>query len=345
MRSLLWILLFLMPSLAIQAQISCSEKLIQALALYDKGQLDEAIALASSCTEAENTNDRWQAHRLLCLSYLASNKLSEARNSAEAMLNINPAYRPNALKDPVDLIRLLSTITVIPRFSLGLSVSAGSNLSLLSVPQSYVLGNYSKNYDQRNGLQIGTSLGFHLAPAWMLSAKIVASTHFFDVQFAPENWEMYIRERLTYVDLPLAARYIVNPTDRVRFFAEAGPYASYLLYANNDMRAESTGNIDHRFELNRVDVRDRRNPWNWGLNTGLGVYYKLASGQASFQTNYFHSLKQINKEGTRYSYGDQMYTYLYVDDDIYLNNLSFSFGYDLFLDYRVYHKRKGNDQK
>jgi hypothetical protein len=71
-----------------------------------------------------------QAYRLLAMAYLVNNDKENAQDAVAKMLNLNPTYRPSKLKDPVELIKLISGITVIPKFTLSLAVSAGTNTSL-----------------------------------------------------------------------------------------------------------------------------------------------------------------------------------------------------------------------
>lgn len=338
---LILLLIFGLFQLQVAAQQDCAELLSRANGMYEAGQIAEVINLVSSCAQSGSEKDRWQAYRLLSLAHLANSQRMEARTAAIGMLEINPSYRSTRLNDPVEFSNLLQSINVIPRFALGLAVSAGTNRSFLQIPASYVLGDYSKKYSARSGYQLGSSLSYYLSPVWMLSYSALLTTKGYTMDFEPAGWTSRETEQLTYLESPFSVRYILNPNSRLRPFAQAGLFGGYLLGDYVQLRAESAIYENRILELEKADVLNRRNRFNWGFMAGLGAFYKLNEGQICVQLNYFQSMRQINKPEERYSNIDQMYNYFLVDDDMYIHNLSVSVGYDMILNYRVF-KPKGN---
>ncbi len=94
-----------------QAQETCAEKLVKANTYFELGRFGEAIRLAKTCaTPSNKVSERWQAYRILAMAYIINNQLDSGRWAAENMLELNPTYKPSALKYPKNFITLLSTI-------------------------------------------------------------------------------------------------------------------------------------------------------------------------------------------------------------------------------------------
>ncbi|MBI1307392.1 MAG: outer membrane beta-barrel protein [Bacteroidetes bacterium] len=341
-----WYSAFLLFALATQlyAQETCTEKLVNANDLYDQGQFTEAMNLANGCTTSDKPADQWQAYRILSLSYLALNQMQEARESAINLLNIYPGYKSNSFNDPVEFTKLLSTITVIPKFSIGLGLTGSPfSAAIPRVSKSYVLGNYEKNYSVKNAFQFGFPFSYYLNPNIAINASLLASVNNFGIDYTPDNWKVSVTEQMTYLNLPLRLHYFLKPTSRLRYFLSAGAYAGYLLYDKNTFKAEDTYNREKRekYELTRLNILERRNRINYGATVGIGLDYKIFSNaRINLQYNYYRSFRQINKPETRYDNIDQMYVYYYVDDDITVHNAVVSIGYSYFPSYRVFSKSK-----
>jgi hypothetical protein len=328
-------LLFLSLGTLINAQ-SCLENLFKANKFLDAGNIDQCISLVTPCCDISNDESvRWQAYRLKSISYILKGKTDSAKIAAENMLDINPTYTTNLLKDPKEFINLVKSVVVIPKFTIGLAFSAGSNTSFPEISKGYVVSDYTKTYTSRSGLQFGTNLGFYLNPSWVVELGIISTTKKFDINFPFNNWKVSVKEKLNYLDVPLSVKYIIMPKNKLRFFAQAGVFSGYLLYAYNDFKSTYIPQ-QQDYTLTKLNIIDRRNRWNFGLIGGLGAYYKLKTGHMSVYANYFRSFTKINKAEKRYEYPEQIFTYYFVDDDITLHNISLSLGYTHYLNYKVY---------
>jgi len=329
------ILLFLFFGQFANAQ-SCLENLFKANKFLDAGNTDQCIALVTPCCDKANEESvRWQAYRLKSISYILKGYTDSAKIAAENMLDINPTYTTNLLKDPKEFINLVKSVVVIPKFTIGLAFSAGTNWSFPSIDKGYVVSDYTKTYTSRSGLQFGTNLGFYLNPSLVLELGIISTTKKFEIDYAFNNWKVSVKEKLNYIDAPLSVKYIFKPRNKLRLFAQAGVFTGYLLYGYNDFKSTYIPQ-EQDYTLTKLNIIDRRNRWNFGLIGGLGAYYKLKKGHVSVQANYFRSFSKINKEEKRYEYPEQIFTYYYVDDDITLHNISLSLGYTHYLNYKVY---------
>jgi hypothetical protein len=325
---------------SVKAQ-TCLENLYTANKLLDIGKTNECITLLMPCSKASNDESiQWQAYRLLAMAHLINGNSDSSKYYAENMLDINPTYKPNLLKDPKDFINLLNSIVVIPKFTLGIAFSVGSNLTLANIPKGYVVSDYSKTYTtSNNSFQFGTSIGFQLNPKLAMEMGILATRKKYEIDYSFSNWVVNVKEKLTYIDIPLTVKYFVNPKSKLRGYVQGGLFGGYLIYASNDFKSQNTAS-EQQFNLTKLNSLDRRNRFNIGLTGGIGAYYKINTGTVSVNANYYHSFSNITKTDTRYNYPEQIYTYYYVDDDIILHNLALSLGYVHNLNYKVYRTKK-----
>jgi hypothetical protein len=296
--------------------------------------------LIQPCSNASNDGSvRWQAYRLMSLSYILKGNNDSSRIAAELMLDINPTYKPDLRADPAEFISLLKRIVVIPKFTLGISVSLGTNTTFPDISTSYVVADYLKTYKAKTGYQFGTNIGFYLSPKVSLDLGLLATSKGYDISYSFTDWNIKVNERLTYLDIPFIVKYHIKLQDKWRLFLQGGGYAGYLLYAQNNFSATYVPQ-QQTTELSKLSSIERRNRNNFGLVGGLGFSYSMKQGIFSLQANYYKSLSPIVKSEGRYLYNEQIYTFFYLDDDITLNNLAISAGYNFNLNYAVYKHNK-----
>ncbi|MFT5513013.1 MAG: hypothetical protein ACI8SE_001413, partial [Bacteroidia bacterium] len=78
-----------------------------------------------------------------------------------------------------------------------------------------------------------------------------------------------------------------------------------------------------------------RNKIALGGILGLGLNIKQGNGHISVDARYNRSFTSITKTSNRYENATLIYDYLYLDDDILLDNLSFTVGYHFYINYAV----------
>lgn len=159
------------------AQETCAEKLVKANTLFEQGRIEEAIILSKPCASKSNDlTSRWQAYRMMAMAYLAIQQNEEARKAAEEMLELNPTYQSNLRNDPGEFIALLKSISVIPKFSLGLAFSAGANYTYPFVTATYTGAAYLKKYTVKQSYQFGAVAGYNFNKVLSLQLGMMAST-------------------------------------------------------------------------------------------------------------------------------------------------------------------------
>jgi hypothetical protein len=321
------------------AQDNCGGAVINAKTLYEQGKLREVIAELKPClTRSFDRTNLWQGYKLLALSYLALNDPDNARKSAEDMLEINPQYTPSRLKDPKDFIDLVNSITVIPKFSLGLSASFGVNNSFLEIGTPYSISDYTKTYITKPGLQFGALGGYNLNQYLDIGLGIYGSGKNYDIIYSTNGYDVTLNEKLWYLEVPLILKYTFG-RGRLRPYIEAGAYLGSLLSANSDFNSTYTATGD-KLSDNNVSTDDRRNKINYGLIGGGGLTYKVGPGHFALDIRYCYGLTNIVNGANRYADENIYFKYYYLDDDLKISNSLISIGYVYYLNYKVMRKKK-----
>jgi tetratricopeptide (TPR) repeat protein len=317
------------------AQESCTEKLYRANNLYEKGKIQEAIEIASTCTSSENVTDQWQAYHLLAMAYLADNKPGDARKAAEKMLEINPTYEPSKLKDPAELIRLLKSIKVIPKFSMGLAATVGGNITYPRVTATYNGANYKKTYSSKGSWQMGIIIGYNMNEIISLHTGLIATSKKIGVSYQVGDNNISINENMTYLDVPLFARFTTLPIKGIRFFGDAGIYTGRLTSSKSDF-SRQVKNTDETFTEDNLNSENRRNKWEYGSILGGGAVVKLGKVNVAIDAKYYiAAFYNMTNEDNRYKNENLFYSYYFIDDDTRLNNLAISLSLVYNVSYRV----------
>jgi hypothetical protein len=162
-----------------------------------------------------------------------------------------------------------------------------------------VEADYSGQGGQREGMQPITEMPAGVFPDGMLPPGTYLYADF-------DN-----KSVLTYLEVPLTARYALRSTRKWRCFVEGGPYAGFLLAAEQRTRgtaqlyadaggtqASLGGSPLPELSLDaNTDVKDDLNGMNWGLVAGAGVAYSVgASARMYFNVRGQYGVVALQKD-------------------------------------------------
>ena len=312
----------------------CSEILSKATSYYDAGQFKQCIETAQTCLDQGDEADQWKSLRVLTMAYLASDQNEDARETAIALLEINPTYKPSRLTDPQDYVKLINSIEVIPKFSLGLGIPLGATWTYPNVSEAYFTTEQTKTYTGKLGFSIGVSSSYFITNAQSIEIGINLTTKRYDLDHSIENWNLTANENLAYINIPVLWRYNYDIKTRIKPFLQLGAYGGLLAFGDNSFYAtyvpDGTG-----YTLEHMNSTPRRNTVDYGLVGGLGISYKLNNGflDAYFCVN--RSFNNITRPDARYDFNELQYSYFYIDDNMTLSTATVGIGYRQVLNYKV----------
>ncbi|MBI1221690.1 MAG: outer membrane beta-barrel protein [Bacteroidetes bacterium] len=313
----------------------CQMILDQARQHYGLGHFSEALNVMKTChPDKSDPQLQWQVARMEALCYLALKETEKAKKAGIRMLELNPRYEPNNLDDPAELIRLLESIPVISRFSIGLNFSPWTNCSFPEIRSVYTLNDMDKTYTGKNGYLLGLKGIYNINQHFGFQLSANALQKQYDLKYHFDQWSFQMKESSTYLNTPLVLNYTINPGKKLRFYGNLGVYSSYLLQGESSFSANNS-EFQKSYSIEKVSTLTRRNKWDYGLNGGLGMVYAQRNGQLSLEVAYMHSLKNINNTQTRYEFTRLMGDYFYLEDDLRLHYLSLQLSYVQYLNFRV----------
>jgi hypothetical protein len=332
-QSLLSLVFCLCCTSTLFAQQSCQDKLLEAAKSYNVGNIANTIELASSCVLSEDVSDQWQAYRLLAMSHLANQQKEKALAAAENMLERYPLYEPNLLEDPKDFTTLLKEINLIPKFSLGLNVNYGVNWSNPVVTGSYTPAPYDeKRYSSKGGYQFGIVIGYNISERHSLDFSLINRSRKYGMSYSVFGSDYQIDETVKSIDFPLMYSYTFFPRKRLRASVSGGAFASTLINSFNDLQLN---NPEESREIKHYSSMVRRNTFQYGICGGVSLIYKLKKAHISANATYYRNLSNLTLESGRYDNPTLIYDFFYLDDDLQLDNIAVSFGYHLYLNYKI----------
>jgi len=297
-----------------------------------------ALDTLKHCAEGQESDIVLNTHRLRTLSHLGLSEQELARNEAIKLLKLDPIYKPSILNDPTEFVRLINSITVLPKFSFGLSFSAGTNLTTPRVEKVFsAIEHTSRTYEGKGSYIFGISGLYQFNDVLALKMGLLVSSNKYEVDYPSENLKLNLKESLTYGMVPLGLRYSPKLKSSIRPFAQIGLTNSLLVGTNSSYFSDHLW-FEETNKLERVSSNDRRNKFIYSLDVGLGAVKALGPGLISVEMNYMRSMRLANKGSARFNNPTLSSSYFHLDDDFYLDNLSFVLGYSVILNYQVLEK-------
>ena len=334
MKTIFQLLILLAMSLDLYAQETCTEKLYRASILYDKGQIKEAINIALRCTNEQNLSERWQAYRLLALCHIVNQKNNEARKYVQKMMEINPTYQISSTKDPLELAQMIKSFKIIPKFTAGLALNVGGNITMPNLKGTFNGADYQKKYTANNSWQMGLSLGYNLNEIISINSGLLVSNKKYSINYTVEQWDIAVKENITYLNLPLYAKFTSLPINKFSGFIDVGGYMGRLITANTDFSRNSPSILGN-FSNSNLNAEQRRNRLDYGMLYGIGALYNLGKVNLAIDVRYYLSYANITNANNRYNNEELFYNYYYIDDDLQLDNIAISFSVNYNINYKI----------
>ncbi len=313
---------------------NCATAVVRAAKSYEIGNFTDVVSILTPCLGSLSSDDKWQAYRLLALSYLFQDKPKEADTAIDLMLRINPRYERNPERDPYEFLRALDRYDWYPELSV--SARLGAALASPNVLRNYSLdpvAGHAASYSGTIGTSFGIGMEYHLNRAFALGLEVLSltsiytreSTNLFDFRTS-------YSEHLTYFTAPVYAKYELH-AGPVTPFVTAGAFVQFVPSASASVNGtDSTGG--KQLSASGLDATDRRKSVVSGVMFGAGLQYALSTGSLLFSVRYFHSLIDGVIGTQRYSDPTLVNGYYYLDDDLAMRNVEFSLGYLYHVNFR-----------
>lgn len=318
------------------AQSPCVNSLLEANKSYEAGDFRRSVSLLKPCLISGFSHDeKFEGYRLLALNYIYLNQEGKADTAVRNMLIKKHSYKlfPN-ISDPAGLTRLINTYDVIPELTVGINL--GINFTNINLISNKSAANTGAEYIPLSGYQFGIEADCRVWKDLHISLGIqsygVRYQHNLD---SVAGWSQQYTENLTYVNVPVSARYYIyfKHDAILRPYVEAGAAFSFLTADNANIL--STDNSNGSTSLGSLDPTSRRNKINTSILFGGGINLKLGNGWITTNVRYLIGQSLIDNPANRYNNLDFIFGQNYIDDDFKFNNWQFTVGYALPILYNV----------
>jgi hypothetical protein len=316
--------LFLAWLLNINAQMNCSEQLIQAQRRFDEGLLDDIPRLLESCLVSGFTKEeRLNAQKLLVLTYLFRD---DAQNADDEMLRFLKSFPEYSLtpSDPKEFVNLYNTYRTDP--ILRIEPFLGLNYSLPAVFEHFGVGDLSQNvpeYSSGFGVSAGANYTDRLNEK--LDWSFGLAVHYSGVDYFYQVFDYtFINGRYSeiYAGLPASVRYYFGKRNT---FIKAGIETSFLVSSKNNLsRGFNTGEDDIIGTLDLTGYHKRID-----IKPFLGVGFSPKFGNVKLLVDAGLRMGTVVpvKKDLRYSNEVAFEKFFFVEDKWIFNHLYLNISY------------------
>lgn len=318
----------------ISAQDDCILKLNEAEKSFEKGRIEKIPELLSGCIESGfNNENKTRALRLLTLVYLSEDNTTKAEKTFLELLSNNPEYKVNRTVDPIEFIQLYNSFNTAPVFSIGVIV--GPNISTPHLIETYSVNSvYEANPEYSSGgvgISVGLKANYHINNLWDISTEPTFSYKTFSIkENVTQNNVTTITESINFIEFPVLGSYFFYKKNNFKFYSEFG--FSYNMFLSGSINGIVTYNNNELsdFEPPNISTKEIRKEYDIMGIIGVGTKINLKRSNIQASLRYNPSLRNIVNTDMRNSdYEGLNSKYLFIDNDISLNNFCFMISYNL----------------
>lgn len=345
MMRFLPVIFFLLCSVSALAQTATPAQTLRlARATYEQGRLHEIPSqLNEGVLAAMNKQEKVEAYKILCLSYIY---LEESGKADESMLNIlrtDPYFEINEAVDPAEFVALYYTFRRNPIYRIGAKL--GGNFSRPNVSESVSAVELDKDsrYKPSFGLQFGVAAEFPIFEKLTLHGELLYLQHRYQISEKVTRVEMETGETLVneftgiesqnWISLPISIEYAYLNTNS-KFHKKFRPYVAGGFVLEYLTGAKITADREREGEASipESSIEIDREKLNLSLTLSTGIKIKMASGLFVADVRYVHGLTNVSSSETAFSNQKLLWEYGYADPIFKMSSFGVTLSYvqDIF---------------
>lgn len=337
--------LILLLSLAVTALAQdCGQILRLARATYDQGRLHEIEGQLAKCLlpsgfDKDQKQERVEAYKLLCLSYIY---LEEPDKADEAMLNLkrtDPYYEPNQAVDPAEFVALYNTFRKEPVYRIGITL--GGNFAQPNVSELVYVTDYTGNskFKRAFAIQFGAAAEvplsvFNTKKKWTLRGDLLYQQRKFTVNQTESRGvdpgagielvnQLQGTEIQNLIALPVTLQYRFLNTDKYNPYVGLG--LAPELMAGRKLTAERLRDGQPAVPEKREDLSHQT--FNLSALATVGVKLPIQPGVVILELRYTHGLTNVTTAAQAYANQALALDYGFADSIFKMSSLSLSAAY------------------
>ncbi|OHX64970.1 hypothetical protein [Flammeovirga pacifica] len=320
----------------------CGDKLHLAKQAYQLGQLEKIDSLLYDCiaSNAYNEEEGEEAIVLFCSALYFEGEHEKASKVLVKYLKKNPYFIPrNKVLEEFQYV--LDRIPRDPIFYI--QVGAGINGTLPVSTSNYTIGfhNDPPQMIMGGGYQGQLSVGVNLFPnlQWMVFSEWT-NQRFSISELQLEGGNTFSKEEeLNYLTLGSSLQINLKASNRKRInegtsrinkpylYLELGGSFKKLVNANAQISLSTFNEGVSKEVSDHLDTRSQRREYQLSGMIGIGFKKNIKKGCLMFKTTIDVPFQSFNLASKRYDSPQLLYTYGYVDQDIWLPSVALNVGY------------------
>lgn len=312
---------------SVYAQKKCKDVLNRSDKLFQEGQIQEAVKTCEPCMNSlKSDEERFEAYRLLGISYLFLNNKRKSIQYAEKMIWLKPDYYKYPNIDPVEFTQLINKFEV--RQIIYGGIKTGVNYVTPTILKSYSTFNTTSKYYMTTGYQFGGFAEYFYKPGIAFGTDLQFNGIYISqkVDNAGGNNQQYHEYQQSLLFLPYVNFYLNLPKG-LRVYSGAGIGVNYML--NAMVNLETLNELTQVSTLTSKNAIQERNRSQVITSIKFGIGYPLGKGFIGFDMSYLVSLRNMVDPSKRLSDLDFIFNNQYINDDIKLSMFMFNISYHM----------------
>ncbi|HEY9047641.1 MAG TPA: porin family protein [Ohtaekwangia sp.] len=341
-RLLPFLILTILSGKSFAQLASCAQTLRLARSTYEQGRLHEIPTLLEKClTDGFSQQEKVEAYKLLCLSYIY---LEEPEKADEAMLNLlrtDHYFEINRSTDPAEFIALYNTFRTKPIYRIGGKI--GVNASSPNVVAAVKANDGKSKYASKIGVQFHLTGEVPLTDHLILNPELGFVQRKFEytnkVEFQDTTFTTTAQETQSWITLPVSLRYQFTSLS-FKPYIGIGVEGDYLL--SSSLSGSRTRKGYQFIEEKSFDMKTQREKFNVSAVISAGAHFTLGGGYVITEVRFIYGITKINSAKTGYGIDSSLpFEYGYADSTYKLNSLSITAGYV----HNIFNPKKLNKRK
>lgn len=279
-----------------------------ARATYEQGRLHEIPSqLHNEVISAMNKQEKVEAYKILCLSYIY---LEEPEKADESMLNIlrtDPYFEINEAVDPAEFVALYKTFRTRPIYRIGAKLGVNATRPNVVETASAVELTHGSQYKFLIGFQFGATADLPLTNNLTLHGDLLFQQKKFNLKLEVDRGVGESGEELTnlfegdenqtWISLPLTVEYKFMDK-KFNPYVGGGVSVDYLLGSKiTSLRAREN---ETSIEEKTYDFKPQRNSFNVSAVGVAGIKLRMAGGYFVAEARFIYGLTQVSSKETAY---------------------------------------------
>lgn len=336
----------------------CVQTLRLARATYEQGRLHEIEGQLAKCLlpsgfDKSQKQERVEAYKLLCLSYIY---LEEPDKADDAMLNLkktDPYYEPNEAVDPAEFVALYNTFRKEPVYRIG--VALGGNFSQPNVSELVYVTEFtgSSEFKRAFAIQFGAAADvplslFKTKRKWTLHGELLYQSRKFEISQQESRGidpgtgtelfnEFQGVETQNVLALPITLQYRFMANEKFNPFIGFGIGPELML--SRKLTAEKLRDGQPSVPEKGEDFE--YNSFNLSALVSAGVKLPLRPGVVILELRYAHGLTNVTTAEHAYANEALVLDYGFADSIFKMSSLSLSaaYVYEVFIPKKLKRKK------